>query len=930
MVLTSMLSGSIQATAFGDLTRAVLVGVSNFEDKAFRELKACAPETERLGAALTDPAGCRIPDQNVDVVVDARATLDQVIPLLQAASSAATPDQILIIYFAGHGEKIEGGFGLILHDTRQADLARTALTSAQLDRIFSGCRARGLLIILDCCGGAALAENAPAFMQRVGQHDFRILLSASRVDQSSWETSRGSVFTKHLIDVVEGTTQVSATPGQVYFNDLLRHLRNSVAEEIANAGGELPPQEPVFNGGYIDDPLIFVHTGETLKQIRVKVQRYSQSYVRARIRFTILLIVSLLLLGLGGFWLVLDQHYFLQAGDRSTAVYHGYPGLSGLGYPKLLWAAEVQRNFLKPDSPLVNNETVVARRTQPPFATLLAELSPAGQSMLWVWAGQKEEARRRAKAGMDAVGADRPNDWAELAQLFAANATAADIAPLEVLSRHQNVSVVQAALRALARLKRTDAVEALSRRGFDMNQAGIHVNALKYWDRPCDDTLRDYLNKFQRAMSYKQFVRATLETALDTQCTIDLDPLLAADRAYLGAVATYWATLGGETPGALAKNIQGEIAVTITRIAEGDHGVVQKGFPILDRLVEMGLALPKTDCPVPATETGSAPARQSVIGRFRQLMAALDGVSSPTAFRYERTRLAAYLAATCKGVTVILIPAEQPGAQWSIALVQGTEQQIVMQFAFNSSNVPIDAIQLAEYITAPDQAAPLQELAAGNLDAYWKSRILRKLRLLKVPAAPINPFFSRGEVELQVEAYLWQASSDHEGALRAALARLNDPTAEFLPALLTLLDKDESSRAVIMRALAGAVSDETRRTALITLFGTKDQVAERLASPQSEIRAVAIDYLQFRDDLLDVAAVAQPALVMPTFFSANFTNIAFHRSRIRADLASTPDWAIAVRSKLMLDTRNDLSSGLRLWIDRETRRRTEGLPLGSE
>jgi len=75
-----------------------------------------------------------------------------------------------------------------------------------------------------------------------------------------------------------------------------------------------------------------------------------------------------------------------------------------------------------------------------------------------------------------------------------------------------------------------------------------------------------------------------------------------------------------------------------------------------------------------------------------------------------------------------------------------------------------------------------------------------------------------------------------------------------------------------------------------------------------------------------VAALAVPRLVMPTFFSANFVNIASHRDRVRGDLASTPDWAVAVRSKLMLDLRNDLSNGMRLWIEREARRRTEGLP----
>jgi hypothetical protein len=307
---------------------------------------------------------------------------------------------------------------------------------------------------------------------------------------------------------------------------------------------------------YVDDPLIFVHTGETLKQIRVRVQRYSQSYVRARIRFTVLLIASLLLLGLGGFWLVLDQHYYLQAGDRSTAVFHGYPGLSGLGYPKLLWTAEVQHNFIKPDSPLRKNEAVVASRTQPPFATLYNELSPAGQSLLWAWAGQKEEARRHAKAGMDAISADRPNEWSELAQLFAVNATAVDPTQLDELSRHQNPSVVQAALQALARLNRVDAIRALSRRGFEVNQAGIHLEALKLWDRPCDETLRDYLNTFERAAAYSQFVRATLVTALDAQCVIDLDPCWPRTRRISALSPRIWQRKAARHPGRLPRNFK--------------------------------------------------------------------------------------------------------------------------------------------------------------------------------------------------------------------------------------------------------------------------------------------------------------------------------------------------------------------------------------
>ena len=59
-------------------------------------LAVCAPETERLAHALNDPGGCRIPDRNVDVLTNERATRQRVIDLLKAPTSAATREQIFI------------------------------------------------------------------------------------------------------------------------------------------------------------------------------------------------------------------------------------------------------------------------------------------------------------------------------------------------------------------------------------------------------------------------------------------------------------------------------------------------------------------------------------------------------------------------------------------------------------------------------------------------------------------------------------------------------------------------------------------------------------------------------------------------------------------------------------------------------------------
>ncbi len=920
-----MLPKRIQAGAFGDLTLATLVGVSIYKDPDIRPLPACAPETARLYEGLKNPSGCRLKDENVDVLINEGATRQAVIASLERRALTAGPEQILIFYFAGHGEPLDSGFGLLMHDSKSSDFASTTLTSEDLDTIFAPCAARGVLIILDCCGGAALAENAPSFLQQVGRHDFRILLSASRANQSSWETAEGSLFTRHLLAVVDGREQVSAAPGEVYFNDLLRHLRDSVSEEITNAKGRLPAQEPVFNGGYTEDPLVFLHTGETLKQIRVRIQRYSQKYVLSRIKWTAATILGVLSLGLGLFWVVLDQSYYLDADDKSISIFHGHPSLTGLGYPRLVWTSEVPRNHLKENSALRLGEKVRFGRDEALFTVVERELSPAGRSLWLLWSRQNNLARSVAQEGLKQTARDRPNDWSELAQLFAESSEQSDLPRLEEFAKDRTPEVAQAAVRALNRLARTRALQALSSRGFSMSQVGIHLEALQLWSSPCDDALLTYLNAFAAAPYYSQFVRATIDTALRSKCSIDTEPLLGVDTAHQPVVALLLTLQAGESATELAAALAAEIRDIVRQFVAGQPGKLADRPGTLSRMIELALALPERQCPLPVDDAAST------LDYFRRFLGALDSAAGATAFRNIRTRLAALVTAGCSDINVVLIPPERTSvggdSQWTIGLRgQRSELVVVTRFAIQESRASADIFQLAELITATDQVASLRTLALAEIDGYWKARLIRRLRTLKAQPTGIEPFLARGDVAVQTEAYLWLATSDRNAALLAALRRLNDPAASFVPGLLTVLVASPEDSRRIVDAVQGAGSDENRRVALITLFGTRDQVVELMSSPRTGTRAAAVDYIAFRDDLPEIAVLVLPRLILPTFFAANLSGMVAHRDGVRREVAATPDWALPVRLKMMLDLRNDLSLGMRLWIEREGRRRLRDTP----
>jgi hypothetical protein len=101
--------------------------------------------------------------------------------------------------------------------TYEADLNSlrdSAISNTDVDDVLSQTRAAGTLLILDCCESAGFAENAPEFFRQIGQSGFRILLSASRVGQRSWERAggKGTLFTHFLKKAISGDEAIAESP----------------------------------------------------------------------------------------------------------------------------------------------------------------------------------------------------------------------------------------------------------------------------------------------------------------------------------------------------------------------------------------------------------------------------------------------------------------------------------------------------------------------------------------------------------------------------------------------------------------------------------------------------------------------------------------------------------------------------------------------
>jgi helicase len=196
-------------------THAIFIGVNKHEDASIPELNGARRDATALWALFTDT----LPDLATHLLVDDLARHQSVRESVFNSLTKASSDDVVIIFFAGHGTP-DGH--LVAHDTDVTDISATAIAMSELAAKFKESRAGIVLCILDCC----FSGQAPARVLDLGARprsagvglsviagEGRILLAACRGDESAWEQpgSGHGLLTRAVIDVFTDDTNTRTT-----------------------------------------------------------------------------------------------------------------------------------------------------------------------------------------------------------------------------------------------------------------------------------------------------------------------------------------------------------------------------------------------------------------------------------------------------------------------------------------------------------------------------------------------------------------------------------------------------------------------------------------------------------------------------------------------------------------------------------------------
>jgi tetratricopeptide (TPR) repeat protein len=244
---------------------ALVIGISgypHFSDN--KKLKYAGSDAQQFASFIETPDGGGFLPDNVHLLVNNQATRENIFNAFTWLRSHVGPDDILYVYFAGHGDKFGDNSYFLPYDTSPSQPDDRGIPMHDFYRkVTNDLQARQVIIFIDACHAAG-ADSARGTSSENGQDPWNTLnrkagqvtmgFFSSLANEESYEddTFKQGLFTHFLLEGLKGGSK--ATPeGYINAQSLYTYVENAVyAHSSSNFPDHQTPQRSQeFTATYI-------------------------------------------------------------------------------------------------------------------------------------------------------------------------------------------------------------------------------------------------------------------------------------------------------------------------------------------------------------------------------------------------------------------------------------------------------------------------------------------------------------------------------------------------------------------------------------------------------------------------------------------------------------------------------------------------------
>ncbi len=237
---------------------ALVVGLGNYQNEGVEKLRFARADAAAVYDYLVDPKIGQFTPEDVKLLVDEKATRNNLLAAFMYIQDNALKDDMVFIYFAGHGapefdreyEHADGYTKYIIpYDADPNNLFTTAIATDRLESIFAKVQAECLVFVMDSCysggmGGRTFAKKVSGRSLRVmadpskelankAYGKGRVVITAAQANQVAQEADGHGLFTAAFLEALEGKADKDAD-GNVTLDELYKYVYKKVARLTKN------------------------------------------------------------------------------------------------------------------------------------------------------------------------------------------------------------------------------------------------------------------------------------------------------------------------------------------------------------------------------------------------------------------------------------------------------------------------------------------------------------------------------------------------------------------------------------------------------------------------------------------------------------------------------------------------------------------------
>ncbi len=236
---------------------ALIIGTTEYTDPKLPPLTAPGKDTEDLARILKDQDICAFDEVNILL----NQSSSSVIEAIDEFFDEKKPDDMLVLYFSGHGIRDDlGSLYLAFKNTIRSRLRATAIKSDYIREAMDQSRSKRQVLILDCCNSGAFPQGTKAElggsmgMTKAFQGYGRFVLTASDATQFAWEGDKvigetdNSLFTHFLVKGLEGEAD-SDSDGRITVDELYDYTYDQISRVT-------PKQTPTKSSSKVEGEIL--------------------------------------------------------------------------------------------------------------------------------------------------------------------------------------------------------------------------------------------------------------------------------------------------------------------------------------------------------------------------------------------------------------------------------------------------------------------------------------------------------------------------------------------------------------------------------------------------------------------------------------------------------------------------------------------------